>query len=507
MEVDPRPALRWGLAVAVLVATAAAFEVPSAPAASVTQFVLSPENNHLWAYDAATGERQLLGRAVDGPDPGVMPPNGLRRDINGQVCVSPDNRHIITGEDTVLSGGGEGGSSHDPRIAGWGFFEISGATLGQLTIEQVGKLAPEGGKGPGYTGDPDNYGCGFLDGNRLFTSAIGNTLPGEPANGQLFLWFAPFSGAFRQETDTEAGVSFFVGSVDHCQIDDTLATAGGIAVDSNGDVYVTANRPDDDGNPGAVWRYRGTWPSTAAECTPSFLEANITKEQVIPAVPGLPADPLAPTPSSVVISPAGTLFVASVFSGTVSEYGKDGLWIRDLFPLSPVTPRTGPTGNTPFGLAVTADGALWIADLGIVVGAPVPEQGSLIRLPFAAGDPVLPAATVADELTFPDGLGVYTPTAAAPATAPTTAAVAASDAGRGGTLAATGGGAGAGLVGCAALVVLLALRYWRPRAPMLRSTSLGRSGSVTTSMTLTTPEANARSRAGRSSSADSTRSP
>jgi hypothetical protein len=499
--------VRWAVCVTALVAVLVGLLVRPTPAATTPQFVLSPENNHLWAYDAATGARQILGRAVDGPDPGMMPPNGLRRDINGQVCISPDNRHIITGEDTVLSGGGEGGSSHDPRIAGWGFYEIAGAALGELTIDQTGKLAPEGGKGPGYTGDPDNYGCGFLDGNRLFTTAIGNTLPGEPANGQLFLWFAPFTSEFRQETDTEAGVSFFVGSVDHCQIDDTLATAGGIAIDTNGDVYVTANRPDDDGNPGAVWRYRGTWPSTAAECTASFLAANITKEQVVPAVPGLPADPMAPTPSSVLISPAGTLYVASVFSGTVSEYSKDGVWIRDLFPLSPVTPRTGPTGNTPFGLAVTADATLWIADLGIVVGAPVPEQGSLIRLPFAEGAPVLPAETVQDGLTFPDGLGVYTPSAA-PSVPPTTAAVvAAADTGRGGTLAATGAGRTTGLLGGAVLALLLALRYCRPRAPMLRSTSLGRSGSVTTSMTLTTPDARARSRAGRRSSGDSTRSP
>ena len=500
--------MRRTLCLAALAAAAVGLGMRSTPAASVTQFVLSPEGNHLWAYDAASGQRQLLGRAVDGGDPGVMPPNGIRRDINGQICVAPDNRHVITGEDTVLSGGGEGGSSHDPRIAGWGYFEISGSQLGQLTIEQVGKLAPEGGKGPGYTGDPDNYGCGFLDGNRLFTSAIGNTLPGEPANGQLFLWFAPFTSDYGQETDAESGVSFFVGSVDHCQIDDTLATAGGIAIDTNGDVYVTANRPDDDGNPGAVWRYRGTWPSTAAQCTPEYVAANIVKEQVVPAVAGLPADPRAPTPSSVVISPAGTLYVASVFSGTVSEYGKDGLWMRDLFPVSPLTPPTGPTGDTPFGLAVTSDGTLWIADLGIVGDGPAPEEGSILRLPFVDGDPVVPAATVQDGLTFPDGLGVYTPTAAAAAAPPTTAAaVGAAAEGRGGTLAATGSAPDRAWLGLGALVLVLLLRYCRPREPMLRSTSLGRSGSVTTSMTLTTPEARARSSAGRSWSGDSTRSP
>jgi hypothetical protein len=444
--------------VAVLAAAAVGVALRPAPAATASQFVLSPENNHLWAYDSATGERQLMGRAVDGPDPGVLPPNGLRRDINGQICVAPDNRHVITGEDTVLSGGGEGGSSHDPRIAGWGFFEIAGSKLGELTITQVGKLAPEGGKGPGYTGDPDNYGCGFLDGNRLLTTAIGNTLPGEPANGQLFLWFAPFTADFHQATDTATDVSFFVGSVDHCQIDDALATAGGIAVDSNGDVYVTANRPDDDGHPGAVWRYTGTWPSSPAECTPEYLASHITKEQVIPPVPGIPADPRTPTPSSVVISPAGTLYVASVFTGTISEFGKDGIWIRDLFPTSPLAPPSGPLGDTPYGLAVTADGTLWVADLGIVGDGPASGEGAVLRIPFADGDPVLPAVTVQDGLTFPDGLGVYTPTAAA-APVPTTApAVGAADGGRGATLAATGANPTPALLGAAALALLLATR-------------------------------------------------
>lgn len=379
------------------------------------QFVLSPEGNHLWAYDAATFERQLLARAQNGADPGTSAPNGLVRDINGQICVSPDGEHVVTGEDTVVpAGGGTGGdgaSSHDPRIAGWGWFTIEGNRLGHLELDQVGKLAPEAGEGPGYTGDPDNYGCGFLDDDRLFTTAIGNTLPGEPANGQLFLWFGPFEDGFRRETDPDTGAGFFVGEVDHCQVLDVpLATAGGIAVDANGDVYVATNRPTEipGGDPSGVWRYAGEWPQSAAECTPEYLARHITRELVIPSVPGVPADPRAPTPSAVAISPAGTLYVSSVFSGTVAEYAKDGTWLRDLFPLSPVAPATGPTGDTPFGLAVAADGSLWIADLGIVGAAPADGQGSLLRLGFAGGDPVLPATTVRDGLTFPDGLGVYT---------------------------------------------------------------------------------------------------
>jgi hypothetical protein len=91
-----------------------------APArAAPRQFVLSPEGNHLWAYDAQTLEHQLVVRAQNGSDPGEAPPAGAeRRDINGQICVSPDGGHVITGEDTVIPPAGGTGSSHDPRIAG-----------------------------------------------------------------------------------------------------------------------------------------------------------------------------------------------------------------------------------------------------------------------------------------------------------------------------------------------------------------------------------------------------
>ena len=106
---------------------------PTLPPPESDEMVLGPEGNHLWAYDAASGDRQLVVRAVNGEDPGVAPPSGSdRRDINGQVCVSPDGRHVVTGEDTVVAGdGGDGGSSHDPRIAGWGYFRLRGGGGGR----------------------------------------------------------------------------------------------------------------------------------------------------------------------------------------------------------------------------------------------------------------------------------------------------------------------------------------------------------------------------------------
>lgn len=408
-----RTSARRQLVAIVAVATAGAIVMAGAaaapPGASEVEIVLSAEANHLWAYDATTGEAQLVNGAVNPTrDPGASPPPGSEpRDINGQLCISPDGKHLIAGEDSVLPAteGGDGGDSHDPRIAGWGYFRIQGNHVGQVRIRQEGKLAPEAGSGPGYNGDPDNYGCGFLDGDRLFTTAIGDPLFGAPANGQLFLWFGPFDAGYHEVAAD--GVRFFVGEVDHCEIDGALATAGGIAIDDNGDVYVAANRPDDAGNPGAVWRYSGTWPTSAAECTPEFLEANITKTLVVPPAP-VP-NPVSLTPSAVVISPDDTLYVSSVFTGTVSEYTKDGVFVRDVWPQSPVAPRSGPFGDTPFGLAFTSDGALWIADIGIVGADAAAGEGSVRRVPFDGGSPQAPGETVAEGLDFPDGLGVYKP--------------------------------------------------------------------------------------------------
>jgi streptogramin lyase len=130
---------------------------------------------------------------------------------------------------------------------------------------------------------------------------------------------------------------------------------------------------------------------------------------VIPSLPGLPADPRATTPSSVVITPQGTLYVSSVFTGIVSEFTRAGTWLRDVFPLSPVAPVVPPVGRTPYGLAVTSDGSLWIANLGIVVDQPAPNAGSVIRVRFTNGQPAPMGDTMRSNLNFPDGLGVYNP--------------------------------------------------------------------------------------------------
>ena len=63
--------------------------------------------------------------------------------------------------------------------------------------------------------------------------------------------FAAKSALVSVDPATGRVLGYYGGEVAHCEIDRGLATAGGIAVDDNGDVYVATNRPDDAGNPGA----------------------------------------------------------------------------------------------------------------------------------------------------------------------------------------------------------------------------------------------------------------
>lgn len=420
---------------AVLVAAAVtALAVPPVHGANdgVT-VVLSPENNRLNAYDVETFEKRTLVDAAsgDGAEDGGSA-DGDRRDINGEICIDPARPdHIITGEDT----------GQPERPAGWGYFEVTGHALDRLTARQVGKLAPT------YLGAPDNFGCGFLPDGRLFTTAIGDILPGQPANGELILWFPPFD---RED-------------VPYCKIYQSLGTAGGVAIDDAGRVLAAANRPNDDGDPGGIFRFTpaDAWPTSADAAggcgrtdetgAPLVDEGRVEQEVFIPS------DNRATTPSDVAITPRGTYYVSSVFTGVVAEYDAEGAFVQQVFGPPGGLPLGQFQGVTPFGLTIAPDGALWIADLGIQGGQPSGGEGSVLRVPIDADGTPGTAATVDEGLTFPDGLGVLTtvpaPAATAPAPQPTTPAPTPTP------LPTTGGGA-LGLVGAAALLV--ATRRIRP---------------------------------------------
>ncbi len=72
--------------------------------------------------------------------------------------------------------------------------------------------------------------------------------------------------------------------------------------------------------------------------------------------------------------------------------------------------------GTPLGVTVGPDGTLYYADIGIVTGGthgfgPGKNTGSVRRITFVDGKPQ-PPETIADQLQFPDGVGLntWTPT-------------------------------------------------------------------------------------------------
>ena len=423
---------------------------PAAGAPGDTVLVFNGENNRLNAYAPPPGEadefpkQTVIPSALDDPDNG--------RDINAQICFDPSNpRNFIAGEDT---GQDEGASEEGGQ--GWGYFTLSGDRIGDFGWEQIGKLettyshmAPET--------TPENYGCGFLSNGTLVTSDVGDQFPGEPATGQLILWFPPFDSS---------------GDIAFCKIDTAIPTAGGIHVDDQDRVYVTANRdagiptPPPIGKRAGVYRYSGDWPTgpdAAGGCgqtddtgAPLVDDGRIEAERFIP---GGPTDDLL-TPSAIVGSPSGGFYVSSVFDGKIAEFDADGAYVRTILePPGDETAQLPYSTGTPFGLGIDSNGTLYYADIGVGLGPPPgPEQdeGSVFRIGFDAGEPLAPEM-MDDGLQFPDGIGVLelaaqpgpteTPTtSASPSATPSTTAAptptpTSSVAATGGTTGATSGGA------------------------------------------------------------------
>jgi hypothetical protein len=342
---------------------------------SVSVIVFNGEANRLNAYDPATLEkRTVIPSARDNPQIG--------RDFNGQICFFPDgSRRFIGGEDT--------GQPDPPQ--GWGVFQLMGDRLGELTAEQIGKLAPT------YhppVANAENYGCGFLSDGRVLTSDVGSQATG-PGTGQLIVWFPPFDRPPEEQR--------------YCKLDVTITTAGGIWVDGQDRIYVTSARSGDTTAGGRVYRYTGPFPTSddaSGRCgrvddTGAPLTDAVTRDIFI-------LDPNVPTPSSIVQTPAGSFYVASVFNGVIAEYDGNGQFVRIILqPPEPGVPPF-PTG-TPFGLGLDSSGTLYYADIGIVVDppriGPGPNAGSVRRIRFENGQPLAPE-TLDDGLNFPDGIGV-----------------------------------------------------------------------------------------------------
>lgn len=338
-------------------------------AGGAAPIVFSTEGNNLNAYVGEEPfERQtvIASAAVD--------PDGM--DINGQLCFFPDDPHrLIAGEDT----------GQPERTPGWGIFEIEGDRVGDLSATQVGRLVPS------YQNDPDNYGCGVLSDGRVVTTDLGNKVEGPPS-GQLIIWFPPF--------DSE--------QVSYCKLDVSLPTPGGIVVGEDDSLYVATARPPGNG----VFRYRGPYP-TSADASGGCGATDALGAPMADAVDRslfIPADEHALTPNALAVGPDGNFYVASAFTGTIARYGPDGAFVDTVVtPLAGVTlGDTARASGSPFGLAVTDDGTIYWADLGLGLDdggvGPLDGQGTVRRSGTSGG-----TAVMDEGLDFPDGIGIYRP--------------------------------------------------------------------------------------------------
>ena len=357
---------------------------------STTEVVFSPEGNNLWAYTTTSPfMSQKVNAANHTFDGSPGNPNGW--DINGEVChfTKGGKHYLIAGEDT-----------HQPNpLPGWGIFELTGSSVGNFAVNRVGRLVPTYQPTPD---GPDNYGCGVLADGRILTTDIGNEASGA-ANGELEIWFPPFS---------DEQVSF-------CKLDLHLATGQGIYVDKDDTVYLNSPRSaaEADATAAGIFKYSGPFPTSAdaaggcgqIDNLGSPLVDTLHKERVLTAgAQGLTS------PSGITRGPNGHFFVASVISGVINEYDSDWQYVQKVLrpPPGEMLGKQPFSTGTPLGITVGPDGTLYYADIGIVIDSsgigPGDHTGSLRRITFTAGAPN-PPETIADNLQFPDGLGLWSP--------------------------------------------------------------------------------------------------
>jgi hypothetical protein len=107
------------------------------------------------------------------------------------------------------------------------------------------------------------------------------------------------------------------------------------------------------------------------------------------------------------------VYISSVFTGVINEYGPDGTFRRTVLA-PPAGEQLGAesfTTGTPLGIGTDATGTLYYADIGVVVTpgelpGPGSGAGSVRRIRFVDGEPQ-PPEVMADGLAFPDGIGIY----------------------------------------------------------------------------------------------------
>ncbi len=354
-----------------------------APAADSGQLLYATEGNRLRRFDVdSIGSPPLLEDVLveraSASEEGGAQPSGKFRDINGMICAFPDGSgRFVAGEDS--------GQPNPPP--GWGVFAPSGKQIGKLTATyNVGGAEP--------------YGCAFGPGGVLFTTEVGTQGFSTP-NGELIMWFPPFEG-FPGAPGTYPNAD---RSTNFCKIATDIGTAGGVAVDPQGRVYVSG------ASQLSVFRFSPpfpTGPDAAGGCGRAdalgspLADADRVNREVF-----LPPNGLS-TFSGLAFGPAGTLFAAEVLNGRIGEYDLTGNRLRYVLAPPESLPPVS-TGN-PQGIAVGSDGTLYYADLDLVGTLPNVRpgpNGKVRRIRFAADGTPLPPEIVRQGLAFPDGVALF----------------------------------------------------------------------------------------------------
>jgi sugar lactone lactonase YvrE len=339
------------------------------------------EGNRLRRIDLATldggklRQEVLIDAASPRGDASPAPhaPPDQRRDVNGKVCFLPDGSgRFVVGEDT--------GQPEPPP--GWGVFSARGIQVGKLT--------------PTYRipiGEP--HGCVFDAQGRLFTSSVGNRGFGRSL-GQLILWFPPYAPepSARARPEAPAANGAF------CKLATDIGTAGSVVADADGRIYIASSSRF------AIYRFTPpfpTRPDAAGGC-------GARDETGAPRASELKREVFARglyTYSGLAFAPNGDLYAASVFTGEIVEYDREGRRVRAILEPDGWLPPFA-TGN-PQGLAVDAAGDLYYADLDLVwngLGIGPGPNGKLRRIRFdSEGNPLAPDVLL-DGLAFPDGVTV-----------------------------------------------------------------------------------------------------
>jgi outer membrane protein assembly factor BamB len=332
--------------------------------AAVGELLYSTEGNRLRRYDVDTIGTANLVQDVLVPS---ASDDQYGRDMNGEICFVPDGSgRFVNGEDT--------GQPNPP--AGWGIFDYSGNQVGKLTATY-------------FVDGAEPHGCEFAADGTLFTSEVGFQGFGT-SNGQLIMWFPNADGSFD-------------GTAGFCKLATDLGTAGSVALDQQGRVYVTQAAGL------SIERFTGpfpTGPDAAGGCGGVDSTGAPVADTVQRETFASPSDGML-TFFGVALAPNGNIYASSVVTGHIAEYDLDGNVVRLI--LAPDDPTLPLATGSPQGLAVGGDGTIYYADSNLVGELPnvgTGPNGKVWRIRFDEnGDPLAPEL-VREGLRFPDGVAI-----------------------------------------------------------------------------------------------------